>query len=399
MSASAAAAPARARCGASSRPSRPMPPTRKLTVSDATVTEALGAQLVFTVSLDRAVTAQSNDAVTVDYATRDGTATAGADYTSASGTLVFGLDERTKSVHVAVVDDNHNDGNETMELVLSNAVGATIEDGTGTGTINNADPMPEAWLARFGRTVAEQVLDGVAGRLEARRRGKQGGDAGGPTARPLRRGGACRRGDVRRGRASVRRLPWREPDDDRARGACWTRLFSLTGERDGSDGALGLWGRATRSSFAGEDGTLSLDGDVTTAMLGDGLRKRRVARGSGAGAELGRRRLRRLGEGRVHAHRGGALCGVAGDGASQALGRGGVRVGRAHAQARPCRRRRHVRRHRDRDLLDDGGGGAARRPARTGRRRRPGAGAGLGRAVGAHEPRTRLRAWRRRRPT
>ena len=44
--------------------------------------------------------------------------------------------------------------------------------------------------------------------------------------------------------------------------------FSLTGERDGAGGTLALRGRAARSSFAGEDGTLSLDGDVTTAMLG-----------------------------------------------------------------------------------------------------------------------------------
>ena len=142
--------------------------TRKLTVSDATVTEALGAQLVFTVSLDRAVTVSSGT-VSVDYATRDGTATAGADYTAASGTLTFEAGEQSKSVHVAVVDDNHDDGNETMELVLSNATGATIEDGTGTGTINNADAMPQAWLARFGRTVAEQVLDGVTARVEADR--------------------------------------------------------------------------------------------------------------------------------------------------------------------------------------------------------------------------------------
>ena len=54
-----------------------------LSVSDATVTEAAGATLAFTVSLDRAVVA-GDGAVSVDYATRDGTATAGADYTAAS---------------------------------------------------------------------------------------------------------------------------------------------------------------------------------------------------------------------------------------------------------------------------------------------------------------------------
>ncbi len=39
------------------------------------------------------------------------------------------------------------------------------EGRTATGTINNSDPIPKAWLARFGRTVAEQVLDAVGARL------------------------------------------------------------------------------------------------------------------------------------------------------------------------------------------------------------------------------------------
>ena len=111
-------------------------------VTDATVTEAAGAKLAFTVLLDRAVTS-GDGTVSVDYATRDGTATAGADYTAASGTLTFAVDEQEKTVNVTVLEDSHDDGGETLELVLSNPVGATITDGTGTGTINNADPMPQ----------------------------------------------------------------------------------------------------------------------------------------------------------------------------------------------------------------------------------------------------------------
>ena len=38
-----------------------------------------------------------------------------------------------------------------------------------TGTITNSDPIPQAWLARFGRTAAEHVLDGVQARLAAPR--------------------------------------------------------------------------------------------------------------------------------------------------------------------------------------------------------------------------------------
>ena len=105
--------------------------------------------------------------VSVDYATRDGTATAGADYTAASGTLTFAAGEQSKTVNVTVLEDAHDDGGETLELTLSNVVGATIVDGTATGTINNSDPLPKAWLARFGRTVADQVLEGVRERREA----------------------------------------------------------------------------------------------------------------------------------------------------------------------------------------------------------------------------------------
>ena len=75
---------------------------RKLTVSDATAKEAPGAELVFTVSLDKALTAASNT-VRVDYLTRDWTARSSAgDYTPVIGTLTFGLNEQSKSVRVAV---------------------------------------------------------------------------------------------------------------------------------------------------------------------------------------------------------------------------------------------------------------------------------------------------------
>ena len=116
-------------------------------------------------TLDRA----RHAAVTVDYATEDGTAVAGEDYTAASGTLVFAAGETAKSVEVAVLDDAHDEGAETLTLRLSNASGARIEDGDATGTIENTDAMPRAWLARFGRTVADQVLSAVQDRMTAPR--------------------------------------------------------------------------------------------------------------------------------------------------------------------------------------------------------------------------------------
>ena len=75
-------------------------------------------------------------AVTVDYATHDGTATAGQDYTAKSGTLTFAPGETTKTVSVPVLADTNVDENdENFTLDLANASGAELAKGTGTGTI------------------------------------------------------------------------------------------------------------------------------------------------------------------------------------------------------------------------------------------------------------------------
>ena len=91
-----------------------------LTVADAEVQEAANATLAFAVTLGRA----PSGTVTVDYATSDGTATAGSDYTAASGTLTFAAGETEKTVSVPVLDDAHDEGSETLTLTLSNASGA-----------------------------------------------------------------------------------------------------------------------------------------------------------------------------------------------------------------------------------------------------------------------------------
>jgi hypothetical protein len=55
----------------------------------------------------------------VDYATSDGTATDGTDFTGASGTLTFGIGETTKTIAVAITDDGDAEGVETVMLTLS----------------------------------------------------------------------------------------------------------------------------------------------------------------------------------------------------------------------------------------------------------------------------------------
>ena len=132
-----------------------------LAVADAEVQEGANATLAFAVTFSRA----PSSTVTVDYATSDGTATAGSDYTAASGTLSFAPGETEKTVSVPVLDDGHDEGSETLTLTLSNASGAYLEDGTAMGTINNSDPMPLAWMVRFGRVASDHAVQAIEARI------------------------------------------------------------------------------------------------------------------------------------------------------------------------------------------------------------------------------------------
>ena len=152
-----------------------------IAVADAHVEEDDGAVLAFAVTLTRA----ASRALTVDYATSDGSAQAGVDYTAASGTLTFQAGESSKTIEVGVLDDAHDEGEETLTLRLSSASGGLLTDGEATGTIENRDPLPRALLARFGRTAAVHVVEHVEERLQAPREpGFRGRFAG----RELRRG-------------------------------------------------------------------------------------------------------------------------------------------------------------------------------------------------------------------
>ena len=133
-----------------------------LSVADASVSEGPGARLAFAVTLDRT----RDRKVLVRYATADGTATQGEDYTGVSGTLRFAPGETTKTVSVPVLDDAHDEGSETLTLTLSSPRRAVIDDGTAVGTIVNSDPLPNAWLSRFGRAASDHVVQSIGRRLE-----------------------------------------------------------------------------------------------------------------------------------------------------------------------------------------------------------------------------------------
>ncbi len=235
---------------------------------------------------------------------------------------------RGNKTYIQAFRDRHDDGGETAQATpvlrvaykkgrsarITDQVG--ISDTGGLITITNDGLMPAAWLARFGRTVAEQALDGIAGRVGSDRApgvhgaiagqalsfdagsGSPGSQSGtgsaaggsGPLALAgLARGfgahddrfGAGSHGagsgpepvpGLFRGQAFGNGHSLGESRTMTAREALLGSSFSLTGQQDGSGGSLAFWGRAAQSGFEGVergDGTdMRLDGTVTTGMLG-----------------------------------------------------------------------------------------------------------------------------------
>lgn len=116
-----------------------------LSVNDVQLQEgdAGTSNLTFTVSL----TPAAADAVTVAYATADGTATAGTDYATTSGTLSFAAGETSKTIDVAITGDLLNETDETFVVDLSNPSGAPVGDAQAVGTIVNDDPIPTLSVA------------------------------------------------------------------------------------------------------------------------------------------------------------------------------------------------------------------------------------------------------------
>ena len=298
-----------------------------IAVADARVDEGANAVLAFAVMLSRA----ASGSLTVDYATADGSAHAGDDYRAATGTLTFRAGERSKTIEVAVLDDAHDEGEETLTLRLSNASSGRVTDTEATGTIANHDPLPRALLARFGRTAAVHVVQHVEERLAAPRepglRGRfagrelrhgmgrdvalnflrgLGGMAGatptgagaygsvsgasaagsaalgmpGPVGGAGPMGGAMAVGGVpgAMGMAAGPMGGGSRPDAGFNDGRLLRMGLGSGDVLTGSDfalaretrhgGILSFWSRGAQSHFSGREGALSLGGDVRTTMFG-----------------------------------------------------------------------------------------------------------------------------------
>ena len=264
-----------------------------LSVDDATARES-DRFIRFTVRLSKA----AGKPVWVSYRTRESTpasARKGEDWYDLGSGVGFGPEDTERKVEVYVFDDGHDEGPETFELVVeSRTAGVAVGDGVAVGTIENDDPMPAAWLSRFGRTVAEQALDGVAARMAAPRApglaatlaghavGRGGADEAQMT--PTERRAARAEREAERAMAEIARAIVADTDPadpfgdsvagleaqesvDRD-GALAGTAFTLTTATDGAGGSLAFWGRAAVSGFDGREGSFALDGRAVTLMLG-----------------------------------------------------------------------------------------------------------------------------------
>jgi LmbE family N-acetylglucosaminyl deacetylase len=115
-------------------------PVPSLRINDVTVTEGNTGNVnaSFTVTLSAA----SGRSVNVTYTTANSTATAGSDYTAATGTVTFNPGTTSRTVVITTIGDTLDEPNETFVVDLSDAVNATIADSQGNGTINDNDATP-----------------------------------------------------------------------------------------------------------------------------------------------------------------------------------------------------------------------------------------------------------------
>ena len=111
----------------------------RLSIADARASDRDGAVVRFAISL----AGGPAQTVTVDYATANGTAQAGVDYTATTGTLTFLPGETTKFINVAIAGDSSSENNETFFLLLNNAKGARVVKGEAAGVIVDDDQFAD----------------------------------------------------------------------------------------------------------------------------------------------------------------------------------------------------------------------------------------------------------------
>jgi uncharacterized repeat protein (TIGR01451 family) len=137
----------------------------RLTIGDVMISEGNSgsASAVFTVSL----APPTDQVVTVDFATLDGTATTGLDYTATQGSVTFNALETSKPVSVPVLGDTISEENEAFWVALGKPDNAQIHSGLAEGRILD-DEGPTGGTTTFVSIAdALPVTEGNAGSAPA----------------------------------------------------------------------------------------------------------------------------------------------------------------------------------------------------------------------------------------
>ena len=134
-----------------STPTPPSQPLPSLSVDDVKTVEGSSGTTPadFTLRLDSA----SDQPITVDYGTSDGTARAGVDYRSTSGSVTFQPGETTKLVSVPVMGGTTYKPTETFSIDLANPTNSVIGRGHATGTIVDSDTPGTIQLGSANTTI------------------------------------------------------------------------------------------------------------------------------------------------------------------------------------------------------------------------------------------------------
>jgi len=108
-----------------------------VTVNDITLTEGSNSA-VFTITLDN----PSGKEITIDYSTVDGTAIAGEDYTTVTGTITFAPGETSQIIEVALLGDSIDEFNESFSLNLDGGSNVIITNSQATANLDDNDDAP-----------------------------------------------------------------------------------------------------------------------------------------------------------------------------------------------------------------------------------------------------------------
>lgn len=131
----------------------------------------------FTVQVER--TGGDDGAVSVDYATSDGSATAGSDYAATSGTLDFADNvDGVKTFNVPIVDDGADENDETLNVTLANATGGATLGSPSAGTltiVDNDSTTPQPGALGFSATTYSATENGGNATITVRRTGGSSG--------------------------------------------------------------------------------------------------------------------------------------------------------------------------------------------------------------------------------